>query len=798
MNQDLFLLKLAKRGLVKRAKYINLDLIKDYRERLNEEFEVISSLGYSNYFLIVWDIVRYAKSKGILVGPSRGSVGGSLLAYLIGITDLDPIKHDLIFERFMNPVRSQIDPPDIDLDVESGRREEIKAYIRSKYGDSRVCDVGTYGHMFASSAIKDMAKQLGIPFQEVNAVVSHKLYDISLDEAYETILEFKKWIDSKPLHQKCFKLARSLEGIVRNSSVHAAGIVITPGDCVDYIPTMRTKTGGVSTQWSKDYLVQAGILKIDLLGLVALDRIRNTLSLIDVEIDLLALPLDDYEVLDTFTAGETLSVFQFDTYHLQKIMKQLEADTFRDLVAATTIARPASIKVGIHDSYIARKHGREKIDYPLDCLKDVLSETMGHPIFQEQIMKMCNVASGGTMAPVDAEIVRDAMKKKTDTRIVKYREIFINGSINNMGASNEQAEKMWDMIEASSGYGYNNAHATAYSILSFQSAFLKHYYPLEWMTSCLKFETKTEKQKSLIGESKRLGLEIMPVSLNKSDVTFSAMGGKIYSGFTALKGVGDKAAVNIVENQPYFDREDFLERVTKRTVNKRVMKVLDAVGIFGDSIDYREYFQMYGGSHILTDFDLNLDGDLPVCEMCDLCENRFTVVLGDGNPDALIMFIGEAPGFEEDRNGIPFIGKSGRVLRENWIPRLGLVSAEVYITNSVKCIPLESNGVLGKPTEVHQDICNIWLDMEIKRVKPKIIVALGTYALRVISSERGITRVNGKTFPIITSGGSYPNIVGFGLFHPAYILREKKRDKLDIVPALKTLKGLIDELDYTD
>ena len=795
-NREL-LYKIGERGFEKRRDYIPSDKVDDYYKRFENEYNLICDLNYHDYFLIIWDIVRWSKKQGILTAPARGSVGGSLLAYLMEVTSVDPIKYDLLFERFMNPARSVFDPPDVDLDFQASRRQEVKDYVSDRYGADRVCSIGTHSYAFASNSIKDVAKIMQLDYQRLNHAIAHKLGNKTLDEAYEEVDTFQSWVKESDDNKKCFDIACNIEGMIRHRQVHAAGLIVAPSKITDYVPTI-IKDGIVSTQWNMDQLQKRGLLKIDILGLSTLDVLQETMDNIPENIELLSIPFNDPIIFDMFTKGDTLTVFQFDTFHLQKVMKQLKADSFEDLIVATTICRPASSHHGITESYIKRKHGDEDIDYIHPIMETLLGNTMGFPIYQELVMKLANQGSGGELSTTDAESIRYAIKHHITDELDDFSKRFKSGAISQLNASQEQADNMWDMIQASEGYTFNRSHAAAYSMMSYYCAYFKHYYPLEYMTACLNAEGDSSKYSQIFNECKRLGLKIEPAHINKSKENFTIRDDKIYCGFNMIKSVGDVAAKEIVAHQPFRSMTDFEDKVEKRKVNIRVRRNLSTAGVFGKIEDFTEYMEAYGG-YLVGDLpDWNLE-DLPMCVKCPLHENRFKVVCGDGAREyndegnrripSGVMFVGEAPGFTEDKKGKPFVGKSGRLLREEWIPSLDLSLDDVYITNIVKCLPLNPNGSLGKPTQEEQNICSVWLEKEIQKLKPSVIVAIGGYAYEMLSNQKGVMKGHGKTFDVSTLHNSYPDITGFCFVHPAYVLRTG--GKFDMLPAFEEFKRII-------
>lgn len=799
MNKQKFLWKLCRDGWDEREHHF-VDSKQVYWARLKEEFQLITELGYTDYFLIIWDLMKWAREQGILVGHARGSVAGCLLAFLTRITDVDPIRFDLMLERFINPVRSKFDPPDVDMDFQASRRNEVKQYVIDKYGKDRVCAIGSHSRSYASGAIKGVARVMDLDYQRLNKVVAHQLYDTTLEEAYEQLPSFHEWVDENDEHARCFEIAVRLQDLVRHRSVHPSGLVITCGDLEDYVPICRVKDV-VCTQWKDTYVGKRGILKVDILGLNTLDILQTTIDIIrevpsydsdsfqgtmvrDTSFELLDIPLDDGDVLEIFNKGHTTGVFQFDAFHQRKMTQRLGVQSFDDLVAAAAIARPATARTGISDSIIDRKHGREPTIYPHESVKELLKSTYGYPIYQELVMKMAYQA--GNIPLVDTEIMRDAIKHKKHEVMARYEEEFKQGASDN-GATENQARKMWDMIQGASGYGYNKAHSTAYSLISYDCGWFKVHFPLEFMTACLQWSGGAQKTSRLIAEARRLNLEVLPAHINWSKENFSTDGTSIIAGLTAIKYVGAKAARVIVENQPYRSKSDFSERVPKRQCNKRIMESLEKAGVFGGTPAPSDILESYGcwlGE--LPDLE-----DLYDCELCELCERRFKIVTGWGNPTADVMFVGEAPGHEEDRQGRPFIGRSGKVLRFRWMLKLKMMPMDAWITNVVKCAPKDESGKMGHPSDEQKILCSLWLEREIESVQPKIIVALGAVALQALSTERSVTAMHGKTFDVVTGFGGKNGIVGFSMWHPAATLYNSD---IDAMPDIKKLKTLMKEV----
>ena len=792
MTNSEFMLSLARQKLDELIHDVKLvgDNFEEYEDRLNLEFDLIDGSGYTDYFLIIWDIMRWSRENGIMTGPGRGSVGGSLLAYLLQITTVDPMRFDLLFERFMNPARAKFDPPDVDLDFQTSRRGEVKEYIIEKYGENHVASIGTRSFAYASNSIKDVAKIMDLNFQELNNATSNRLGE-SLEKAYEEVDTFQKWVDKTPANRKCFETAKRIEGMIRHRGVHPGGIVIAPVPIANLVPLSQNKEV-IATQWDMDEVQKRGLLKIDVLASVILDVIHDTVKgfhRFDPS-SLEWIPLDDKDVLDKFNTTNNVGIFQFEANHLNEVVKKMTVEKFDDLVIATTICRPGCTSIGVTDSFVRRRAGKEEVEYPHPSVGGLLKDTQGYPIYQELIMKLSSEGSGGELTTADAESIRYAIKHKDEEAMNAFEKRFIGGALSNLNATEEQARGMWEMIQASSGYSFNKSHAVAYSLISYQCQYFKHHYPTEFMCASLRHAKDSKGVAVLLNECKRMGIEVEPVGINESKQSFCVQDGKIFCGFSMVKNVGDKAADEIVENQPFSGIEEFKEKVNKRIVNKRIRENLDKAGAFGVVENFSDYLEMYGNVLVGGLPDWDLDNKLPNCRECGLCESRFQVVKGNGNQKADVMIIGEAPGQTEDRRGIPFVGQSGKMLRHEWLPAVGLDANDCYISNVVKCIPLDDKSKIRPPTDEEKAVCSIWLDLEIQRVKPKVIIALGGQALDALSSHGGITKMNGKSFEVQTIHNYHAGVTGFALFHPAYILRNHS----DMTPTLKKLEALIQSI----
>lgn len=762
--------------------------IQEYFDRLERELDMIIDLGFSDYFLIVRDIVMFAKDNGIMCGPARGSVAGSLIAYVIGITEVDPIRFDLIFERFMNPERSKTDPPDVDMDFQKSRREEVRRYVADKYGSERVAPIGAIDVMYASSALRDVWRALGMETNQINPYIANRMSNTTLIEAADKFDDLREFVESDPKHVHAYDLASSLQGLARHRTVHPAGLLIAPdGKLSDYVPLVKSKDQVVS-QWKDTYVAKVGMLKIDILGLTTMDIINDAIKFIERDegdnITLSKIKLDNKEVFAMFAMGKTSTVFQFDTYLLRNLSKKLSPSSFEDLVSLTTIARPASMDAGVTDRFINRKTGKEKIEYEHPLMEEVTSNTYGLPIYQEQFMKMANLIGGIPLE--DTEIMRSAIKKFDSEVMSSFKDRFVRGA-RGKGSTMKQATGMWDQIQSASGYSFNRAHAVSYSLISYWCMFFKINYPVQWFASNLTHQSEPEKAKQIVLEARGIGIEFETVDINRSDVGFSVKDGKILAGLRSIKGIGDKAAEEIIANRPYEEDsiECLSEKCEKRKVNKKVTDALEGAGAFGE-IDIKQSVAAYG-------FPIRSEmvsiKKLPRCKRCELSECRSRVVYGSGNPRADIMFIGEAPGREEDRSGVPFIGRAGQLLDKKYIRPLGIKRSDAYITNVVKCRPVTDDGGNGKPTDEQVAICSVWLEAEFRIVKPKVVVLLGSYALKALTNEKSVLRCHGKVVPIQTPSGELITSTGFSMVHPAYILRNSDFDLEEAVSNLKVLIG---------
>ena len=561
------------------------EIPKQVKERLQHELNIIKQTGYAGYFLIVWDYVRFAREKGFPVSV-RGSGGGSLVLYVLGVTSFDPLKYDLLFERFLNPER--VTMPDIDLDFCPEHREIVIDYLIRKYGRDSVTHVAAFHEMKAKAAIRDVARALGIPLSEVDKVVKliPPTLGITLEKAFEESSELRK-LASNEEYKRWFRIARALEGIKRHVSIHASGIVISKGDVVEHVPLFKDKHDRVATQFDMDTLTEVGMIKFDFLAVQTIAEIHNTIKLIErrrgIKIDLDKIPFDDPDTYDLIGKGLLAGIFQLEkSSGMRAVIKQLKPRSFEDFIPIPALYRPGPIESGMMDSYIRRKLGSEEVEYPHPVLKPILEKTYGVCLYQEQVMQIAQAMAGYSLG--EADLLRRAMAKKKVKEMRKHREKFIKGA-EGKGIPAEIAAQVFDSIVPFAGYAFNKAHTTAYAILSYQMAYLKAHYPEEFMATLMTSEAgDAAKIVNYINECRKLGIEVLPPDINESDVGFTVVGdGKIRFGLSAVKNVSDNAIKAIVEerkNGPFKSLFDFCQRLDLKIVNRKTIESLIKCGSF--------------------------------------------------------------------------------------------------------------------------------------------------------------------------------------------------------------------------
>jgi len=585
---------LAFKGLKERFK--GKDIPQEYKERLEKELKVINELNFSMYFLIIWDLIREAKRRGIPVGPGRGSAVGSLVLYALGVTDVDPIKYKLLFERFLNPER--VSPPDVDIDFADNRRDEMILYLREKYGESNVAQIITFGRAKAKQAIKDVARVMGLPYSESDKIAKTITETGSLQDEYETNPVFKELIDSSEVYKKVFEYARRIEGRVRNISTHAAGVVVAPVEIYQIAPLYRSEDEDtVTVQFDMKSLELLGLLKIDLLGLRTLTIVYETEKLVkqkDPGFSVDNIEFDDVKTYKLLSEGETTGVFQLESEGFRNVLKRVKPEKIEDLIAILALYRPGPMKSGMLESFIRRKNGEERIDYIDERLKGILEETYGVIAYQEQVMLLASTLAGFSLG--QADILRKAMGKKQKEVMEKMMESFVSGCVEN-GMDRERAEQIFNFIAPFAEYGFNKSHAAGYAKLAYITAYLKAHHPLEFIVANLNAEMNTqdaqEKIYKFLNEAKSLGFKVIPPSINKSDYEFRIEGGdSIRYGLGAIKNVGKAAVEEILKVRnskgEFKSIEDFLSQVDTRKVNRKTLESLIKAGAFDEFFPNRK------------------------------------------------------------------------------------------------------------------------------------------------------------------------------------------------------------------
>lgn len=577
LNEYDYLKQLVYKGLKERYPEITPEI----KERADFELKTIRDMGFTGYFLIVQDFVKFAKDNGIPVGPGRGSAAGSLVAYSLGITNIDPLKYNLLFERFLNPER--ISMPDIDIDFCEERRSEVIDYIKKKYGEKSVTHIITFGTLKARAVIRDVGRVLGIPLAEVDRIAKMipEGPGVKLAQAIEDVPELKKASEIDEAHRKLFEISLILEGMNRHTSTHAAGLVIAPGELTDYLPLHKSSTGDITTQYEMKCIDKIGLLKVDFLGLRNLTVIENTLQLLKkkgVHVDINNLPEKDEKTFQLFGEGRTIGVFQFESASMRKYLMKLKPTCIQDLIAMNALHRPGPMQM--IEEFIKRKHGKSKIEYLHPSLEPILKETYGIIVYQEQVMQIAHKIAGFSLAKAD--LMRRAMGKKDKKTMKSLMDNFIQGAVDN-GIEPKTAREIFNLIERFAEYGFNKSHSTAYAVLAYEIAYLKAHYPAEFMTSNISSEMdKTNRVTVLSNEARHMGLEILPPDVNYSEVNFSTDGKTIRYGLHAIKNVGEKAAKSIVEARKKVGKFKsffhFVSCVDLRTVNRKTLESLVASG----------------------------------------------------------------------------------------------------------------------------------------------------------------------------------------------------------------------------
>jgi DNA polymerase III subunit alpha len=574
---------LRSRGLLKKT-------IPEYHERLDRELNIIKQMKFPGYFMIVWDFIRYAREQRIPVGPGRGSAAGSLVAYVMQITDIDPLQNELLFERFLNPER--VSMPDIDIDFCMNRRGEVIEYVNRKYGRDQVAQIITFNTMAAKAAIKDVGRALDMPYGEVDRIAKMipPTIGITIDQALKDSPTLAGAYDGDPKIKELIDAALRLEGLVRGAGVHAAGVVIAPKPLTELVPVTRAKNDDIVTAYDMKAVEKMGLLKMDFLGLTTLTVIDDALKLIKsttgTDVDMSTIPLDDAKTYEqVYHRALTSGVFQFESGGMRDVLRRYKPNTVEDLTALNALYRPGPIQGGMIDDFIERKWGRRAVSYELPELEMILRETLGVIVYQEQVMQISNVLAGYSLG--DSDLLRRAMGKKDPAEMAKQRDRFMSGAAANKHPK-DTAGKIFDLMAQFAGYGFNKSHSAAYALLAYHTAWLKTHYPVEFMAALLTSETsKPENVVKYISECREMNISVVPPNVQVSDANFTPINGAIGFGLAAIKNVGHNAIESIIAartalqaagKKGFSSLWEFCEKVDLRLLNKRVLESLIKAG----------------------------------------------------------------------------------------------------------------------------------------------------------------------------------------------------------------------------
>ncbi|HJW13689.1 MAG TPA: DNA polymerase III subunit alpha, partial [Thermoanaerobaculia bacterium] len=556
-----------------------------YRERLEYEIGVVEKMGFPSYFLIVSDFIGFAKAEGISVGPGRGSAAGSIVAWSLGITEIDPLKYDLLFERFLNPER--ISMPDIDIDFCQARRGEVIDYVTKKYGRENVAQIVTFSQLKPKLAVRDVARVLSLPVALGDRIA--KLVpdgpDVNFKKAMEESPALREAVESDQAVRKVVKIAERLEGLSRHAGMHAAGVVIAPRPITEYLPLYRTNKDEITTQFDMNAVEKMGLLKIDFLGLITLDILDETVAAVRERtgetLPMDRLPLDDEKTFELFRSGRTACVFQFDSSGMRDLLRRAKPRVFADLAALNALYRPGALDAGTVEDYVRRRNGTSPVTYPLPEISDILEETLGILVYQEQVMRIASRVAGYSLA--EADLLRKAIGKKKREIMAAEEEKFAQRAKAH-GTPPKKVKELWALIEPFARYGFNKSHAVAYALVAYKTAYLKAHHPVDFLAATLSAEIgSTDGIVKVIGDCVEMGIPVLPPDINESRQKFTGVGSSIRFGLAAIKGVGEAAAEAILQerrNGPFRSFTDFARRLNSHLVNKRTLDALIAAGAF--------------------------------------------------------------------------------------------------------------------------------------------------------------------------------------------------------------------------
>ena len=660
---DAFLSAEAEHGLTGRYRVVDADL----RQRLSYELGVIERMGFAGYFLIVADFVRAARERGIAVGPGRGSAAGSLVCYSLGITDVDPIAHDLLFERFLNPER--ISMPDIDIDFDE-RRGEVIEYVKQKYGRSNVCQIITFGTMAARGVVRDVGRVLKLSFADTDRIAKKipNAIGMTLEKAQETVPELAEMDAAEHPQHELMSICKNLEGMVRHASIHAAGIVITPTELVDHVPLYRSAKDEVTTQWDMTVLEDVGLLKMDFLGLRTLTVLAGATRLLrearGIDLDWRAIPLDDARTYELLRAADTVGVFQLESSGMRDLLRKIAPDRFEDIAAINALFRPGPLKSGMVTDFIERKHGRRAIEMLHPGLEPILRDTYGVILYQEQVMRIASELAGFSLG--EADLLRKAMGKKKKEVMDAQMSKFVDGAVAR-GVKKDIARTIWEQIVHFAGYGFNKSHSVAYAVVSVQTAYLKAHYPAEYMAATLSSEREdTSRIVVLIEDCRRRGVEVLPPDVNSSVADFRVRDGCITFGLSAIKNVGGGTVEGIVrardEGGPFTSLFDFCARVDAKAMNRRVLESLVQAGALDGLPGHRA--QLLGALDVAVDNGQRLQNERARGQSSLFGDTPASASSGLGPSLPLVPEWGESDRLQREKQALGFY-LSGHPLAEH-------------------------------------------------------------------------------------------------------------------------------------